>query len=575
MIAQMTGASATTDTADRWAVTGTDLGVMWDNGSGEVLTALGDTFGEWGGPGGGGGDWRSNALLRSVDSDLSDGMSFDSAVEDRPGHAGELIPSKKISGDEMTTIPTAGIAVGDRQYMAFMSVKEWGPAGQWWTNFSRIAYSDDNGETWSSTDGPTWTNTATASQWDDPDGPQHPFQMVAFEKRDGYVYMFGTPNGRLGAVHVARVEEGAMLDKSAWRYWDGSDWSAGDGTAAEAIVPPMNSELSVQFNEHTGKWLMVTLDGKADGTMLLRTADSPEGPWTEGEGIANSFDYPGLYGGYIHPWSSGSDLYIALSQWDPYNVFLIRVQLDEEGGLVNPNLLRDPSFERNATMTAPWGCNGNCGIDTNHAWSYAGSRQAWMRGTTGALDVHQPVDVSPNTDYVFSGFVVTGGVDAQGFFGVREVGPGAATLAVKEFTAVVPYERFEIEFNSGVSTRLEVFVGTVLNGDRWVQIDDLALVRSDPTGTTDPTDPTEPTDPMDPIEPVDPADPDPTDPGSPTDPDGPGSPDSAPDVGGDSGADALATTGSDAGALIAPIAIGFALIVAGSLALLLRRKRVS
>ncbi|MGF2949703.1 DUF4185 domain-containing protein [Microbacterium alcoholitolerans] len=572
MIAQMTGSSATTDTAAAWRVTGTDLGIMWDNGRGEVLTAFGDTFGDWSGPGGGGGDWRSNVLLRSTDTDLSDGMSFDSAVEDVPGHAGELIPSKKIPGDEHTTIPTAGIAVGDRQYMAFMSVKEWGPPGQWATNFSRIAYSDDNGETWNSTDGPTWQNTATGSTWEGGEN-QHPFQMVAFEKRDGYVYMFGTPNGRLGAAHVARVAEDEMLDKDAWRYWDGAAWAPGDGSGAAEIVPPMNSELSVQYNEHTGKWLMVTLDGKADGTMLLRTADSPQGPWSEGESVANSLDYPGLYGGYIHPWSTGNDLYIALSQWDPYNVFLIRVQLDEDGTLINPNLIRNSSFERSEAMTEPWACNGNCGIDTNHTWAYAGSRQAWMRNSTGNIDVHQQVPVEPNTDYVFSGFVVTGGAAAQGEFGVREIGPGAKVLGSEAFEQVVPYERLEITFNSGASTTIEAFVGTALDGDRWVQIDDLAIVKADPTATPGPgpTDPDPEPEPDPDPEPTAPA-PQPSEDPGPDESPAPVAP--APDDDSDATVDggSLAATGADGAALVLPIALGALLLLAGGAFLLIRRR---
>lgn len=511
LISQVTGVSGTTNTADPWKITGTDLGIMWDNGDGEVLFAVGDTFGNWSGPGGGGGDWISNALLRSSDAELNDGMSFDSAVLDVDGSAKELVPSKKINGDEMTTIPTAGIAVGDRQYMAYMSVKEWGPAGQWWTNYSRIAYSDDNGETWNHTDGPTWENIATASQWDDPDGPQHPFQMVAFEKKDGYVYMFGTPNGRLGAVHLARVDENEMLDKDAWRYWDGAGWVAGDGTEAAEIVPPMNSELSVQFNEYTGKWLMATLDGKNPGTLVMRTADSPEGPWSETQVLATSADYPSPYGGYFHPWSSGPDLYLALSQWDPYNIFLIRVQVDEEGNVINPNLIQNSSFERYASMQAPFACNGNCGIDTNHTWAYAGSRQAWMRNNTGNIDVHQQVEVEPNTDYVFTGYVVTGGTPAPGEFGIRQVGPGAVTLASEAFESVIPYKRFEVTFNSGNNTTIEAFVGTSLNGDRWVQTDDWGLVKADPNGP-EPTPTPTPTDTPTPTPtPTDTATPTPTD----------------------------------------------------------------
>lgn len=469
LVSKMTGPKSLSATDTRWRVTGTDLGIMWDNGHGEILTAFGDTFGDWGGPGGGGGDWRSNVLLRSTDADLSDGMAFDSAVEDVPGHAGEIIPSLKINGQEMTTIPTAGIAVGDRQYLAFMSVRQWGPPGEWDTNFSRIAYSDDNGETWNSTDGPQWTNTA--------DG-QHPFQMVAFERHEGYVYMFGTPNGRLGAAHVARVPEAQLLDKSAYSYWNGSSWVVGDDTAAAPIVPPNVAELSVQYSEHTGGWLMTYLDENLD--IVLRTAPSPEGPWSERQRLASFADYPGLYGGYIHPWSEGGDLYFALSQWDPYNVYLMRAEIDENGTVVNPNLIQNGGFERavDGTMPAPWACTGNCGIDINHAWAHGGSKQGWMRSNAGWIDVHQDVAVEPNTTYTLTGFVVTGGTPATGSIGVRELGAGAATIAEASFEAVGAYTRYEVTFHSGDRTQVQAFVGSNLNGDRWVQIDDLSLVKA-------------------------------------------------------------------------------------------------
>ncbi|WP_022893523.1 DUF4185 domain-containing protein [Agromyces subbeticus] len=469
LVSKMTGPKSLSATDTRWAVTGTDLGIMWDNGSGEILTAFGDTFGDWSGPGGGGGDWRSNVLLRSSDTDLSDGMTFDSAVEDAPGHAAEIIPSLKVNGEELTTIPTAGIAVGDRQYLAFMSVRQWGEPGAWDTNFNRIAYSDDNGETWNSTDGPEWTNTA--------DG-QHPFQMVAFERHDGYVYMFGTPNGRFGAAHVARVPEASVLDKSAYSYWNGTSWVLGDDTAAASIVPPNAAELSVRYSEHTGGWLMTYLNEDLD--LVLRTAPTPEGPWGEAQRLASFADYPGLYGGYLHPWSEGGELYLALSQWDPYNVYLVRAEIDETGTVVNPNLIADPGFERavDTAMPAPWACTGNCGVDINHAWAHGGSKQGWMRHNAGWIDVHQDVAVEPNTTYTFTGFVVTGGTPAPGSLGVRELGSGSATLAEASFEEVGAYTRYSVTFHSGDRTAVQAFVGTNLGGDRWLQIDDLSLVKA-------------------------------------------------------------------------------------------------
>jgi hypothetical protein len=121
--------------------------------------------------------------------------------------AKEIIPSKKINGDEITVIPTAGISVGDRQYLRFMSVREWGPPGMWDTNHAGIAYSDDGGENW----------TVSDTRWENPNGDD-PFQMQAYVQKGGTIYVFGTQNGRNGPVSVAKVPASKLLDKSAYRY---------------------------------------------------------------------------------------------------------------------------------------------------------------------------------------------------------------------------------------------------------------------------------------------------------------------------------------------------------------------
>ncbi|GAA3152610.1 hypothetical protein GCM10020255_032180 [Rhodococcus baikonurensis] len=41
----ITGALSPNQTVERFNVLGTDLGIMWDNGAGQVLTAFGDTVG--------------------------------------------------------------------------------------------------------------------------------------------------------------------------------------------------------------------------------------------------------------------------------------------------------------------------------------------------------------------------------------------------------------------------------------------------------------------------------------------------------------------------------------------------
>ncbi|NKZ68461.1 DUF4185 domain-containing protein, partial [Rhodococcus hoagii] len=81
--------------------------------------------GSTGPPGANGQDWRSNVLGHSTDTDLADGLTIDSMVQDRRCHAAEIIASRHIPNWETTTIPTSGFAIGDRQYLSYMSVRRW------------------------------------------------------------------------------------------------------------------------------------------------------------------------------------------------------------------------------------------------------------------------------------------------------------------------------------------------------------------------------------------------------------------------------------------------------------------
>ncbi|NUR89117.1 MAG: DUF4185 domain-containing protein [Nonomuraea sp.] len=460
VVGKMTGTGSASATDTRWKVQATDLGIMWDNGSGQILAAFGDTFGSgWAPPGGNGQDWRSQVLLRSSDRDLSDGLTFDSAATDAPGHAKQLIPSQKVDGDEITVIPTAGVSVGGRQYLAFMSVRHWGAPGQWDTNYAGIAYSDDNGENWTTTGGP---------RWDNPTGDDH-FQMAAMARRDGFVYLYGTPNGRNGAAYVARVPETKVLDKAAYRYWDGRSWQPGPDTRAAALVDAPTAELSVQYNAYTGRWLMTYLQGS---DIVLRSAPAPQGPWSGTQVVASFADYPGLYGGFMHPWSSGPDLYLSLSEWTPYNTYLIRVQLGRDATITNPNLVQDPSFERESSA---WAFHGNGGFD-NATWSFTADHNAYVRYNSGWHDVHQVIPVRQGTDYVLTGWLRTSPNSDNGFFGVRD--PGGGPFREINFRAVGPWTRFTVPFSSGSRTSVEVFAGIWTdNGDMWLQIDDVAVVR--------------------------------------------------------------------------------------------------
>jgi hypothetical protein len=63
LVGWVTGPQSPNNTVNRFAITGTDLGIMWDNGSGEVLMAFGDTYGYCGVRGQ---QWRYNVLFPRV-----------------------------------------------------------------------------------------------------------------------------------------------------------------------------------------------------------------------------------------------------------------------------------------------------------------------------------------------------------------------------------------------------------------------------------------------------------------------------------------------------------------------------
>jgi hypothetical protein len=400
----VTGPNSPNATPARFSVSGTDLGIMWDNGetdaNRQVLVAFGDTFS---GPAMTG-EWRSNILFRSADRMLSDANGLlvpnpqfgniyagSPVLVDRqnfskqlvygiPGTIG-LFGRPEFFGSEVTIIPTAGVSVpgagvngATRQYMNVMSIRQWGPAGMWTTNYSAIAYSDNNGENWV-LDQNTIRSAGFLRTWghDYVFGNEN-FQQGAFvrppegsqDAAAGYIYSFGTPAGRFGPAYVSRVHENRIQNLSAYEYWDGQGWVQGDPSAAvpvfageqnqfgflislannllglfgiPVVIPTGDaSEMSVQYNEYLDQYIVLYTDNTA--SVVMRTAPRPEGPWSGPLALTTSAEYAGLYAPMIHPWSSTGYLldtsgnpedprylYWNLSQWDQYNVRLMRTDL--------------------------------------------------------------------------------------------------------------------------------------------------------------------------------------------------------------------------------------------------------
>ena len=232
-----------------------------------------------------------------------------------------MVNSINYAPEETGIIPTAGIGIGGRQFMNFMSIKSWDNNGAWTTNYSAIATSADNGETWG-----VYPGTVRP-----PSGGNEKFQMGAFLKPgpgDPYIYSFGTPNGRGGSAFVARVAPAQIPDLTAYEYWnaDSNSWVPANPAAATPVIPGPVGEMSAQYNSYLKQYLVLYCNGMND--VVMRTAPAPQGPWGPEQMLVSSMQIPGgIYAPFLHPWSTGRELYYNLSLWSQYNVMLMHTVL--------------------------------------------------------------------------------------------------------------------------------------------------------------------------------------------------------------------------------------------------------
>jgi hypothetical protein len=328
LVGWVTGPESPNNTIQKFAITGTDLGIMWDNGNPanrQVLMAFGDTNGYCGIPGK---QWRYNTLMRSSDGALSKTVAVANGVPNdrfsgspvwKVGIAKQVINSINRAPEETGIIPTAGVSLGGNQFVNFMSIRDWNSPGSWSTNYSAIAMSSDNGETWGVYPGTIRT----------PDSGNENFQMGAFLKPgpgDPYVYSYGTPNGRGGSAYVSRVSPAFVPDLTKYEYWDGNTWAPGNPAAAVPVIPGPVGEMSVQYNTYLKQYLALYCNGPND--VVMRTAPTPQGPWGPEQMLVSSNEIPGgIYAPFLHPWSTGRELYYNLSLWSAYNVMLMHTVL--------------------------------------------------------------------------------------------------------------------------------------------------------------------------------------------------------------------------------------------------------
>jgi hypothetical protein len=328
LVGWVTGPDSPNNTLARFAISGTDLGLMWDNGAHQVLMAFGDTSGYCSVPGH---QWRYNTLMRSQDGSLANTISVANSPLWARGISKQIINSTRWAPSETGIIPTAGISVGSTQYLNFMSIKSWDANGAWTTNYSATAVSPDNGERWGIYPG----SVRMASPGSIPrvgfvPGNEN-FQQGAFLRPgpgDPYLYTFGTPAGRGGSAFVARVRPSEVPDLTKYEYWntDNNAWVPNNPAAATPVIPGPLGEMSAQYNTYLKQYLALYCNGGND--VVMRTAPAPQGPWGPEQLLVPSMQFPGgIYAPFLHPWSTGRELYFNLSEWQAYNVMLMKTVL--------------------------------------------------------------------------------------------------------------------------------------------------------------------------------------------------------------------------------------------------------
>ncbi|MCD2195562.1 DUF4185 domain-containing protein [Actinomycetospora endophytica] len=362
-VADLVGTGSANDTGRRYGVEGTDLGHMFMVGS-RMAMVFGDTYG---GPPAQNfysvrhGDWRSNAIA-SIDPPATPtgGLPFRGMITDRPGHAKELIPSRKVKGVQETVIPTYGIATGPKNAtmaLQYMSVQSFDGPGRWRLTGSGITTSNDGGVTW--VDQPTarWPATSKFGQvaYVRPGGPDDPSSPVPDgSSPGGTVYVYGIPGGRYGDLSLAKVPAAQLTDASAYRYWNGSDWAAGEANATPVVKGPVG-ELSVRWSSYYQRWIMMYLVDDT-GEIVLRTAPSPTGPWGPAQTVTTTKDFPMAYAPYLTPrWTDGPDIWFTMSQYTSYRVELMKTRLSPltAGGSAPASVLPQSLPARSGSLSAP------------------------------------------------------------------------------------------------------------------------------------------------------------------------------------------------------------------------------
>ena len=106
---------------------------------------------------------------------------------------------------------------------------------------------------------------------------------------------------------------------------------------ATVVIPSPIGEASLIFHEKYKKWIIAySYDSAYDPSakskfhaLAYRDAKEINGKWSDLKILADVNQFKGLYCPYIYPLRNNEDqLYFTMSQWEPYNVYLMKADIE-------------------------------------------------------------------------------------------------------------------------------------------------------------------------------------------------------------------------------------------------------
>lgn len=235
--------------------------------------------------------WRSSSWSWTSDLASEDGIGSFRHALGPDGMALQLLPhteeeaaynlaheghddcsAKTQCGSRRTPWPQALVTdeEGRRAVVYYLNMHT-GPGGQW--DFKSVSGSV---ATWQNAEVPATRIEPPLFSDEEPD-----WGAAALRVGDD-IYVYACEfDGTQKPCLLARVPFDSATERSAYRFWGGSgEWSR-DWRAAVPIFEG-GSLFSVHYNAHLGKYLAFYLPG-IDSVFRLRTADQPQGPWSEAQ----------------------------------------------------------------------------------------------------------------------------------------------------------------------------------------------------------------------------------------------------------------------------------------------------